>query len=505
MRDRACLLPLLALLVLPGLGRADEASRRAQLRALLDSVQAGIKRAQPSIACVYVSRSDSYRTARYWGDKAVGEPGQLGKFSASAAEARVPRGAPGRERILRAIRDHDLSRPDHVPESYGSGIVVDPSGLILTNAHVVRNATKVYVRLLGGKGSWADIHAADPRSDLAVLRLLDKIAGLEALKLGGGDSVAVGQFVLSLAGTYAPGFRGTNPTIGWGLVRALRRKAPGNTNEMERHKITLHHYGTLIQTDPHTTPGVSGGALLNLDGAVIGLTTVLVGVRSDGQGEFAIPLDTSTRRIIEVLKKGEEVEYGFLGVILEDPRLRGGRGVYLQQSVLGTPAARAGLRGQDRVVSIDGKPVREQDDLFLHVGIALAGRTIRVEVERLGARRVFSVQLAKFYVPGKVIASKRPPARAGLRVDHTSILSQRNPFPRWTRAMPEGVMIREVVPGSPADKARLQPDKIITEVDGQAVTSPAEYYRAMSKAGARVEITFLDSRNRPEKITLDNK
>jgi serine protease Do len=503
MFDRARLLPFAALLTLVGLAGADN-SRRDPLRALDEAAQAGIKRARPSIACIVVSRDDCYHTARFWGQKASPEPGQLGKFDAAAAAARVPKDAPGRERILRQIRAHDLSRLDHVPESYGSGIVVDASGLVLTNAHVVKGATKVYVRLPDGKGSWADVHASDPRSDLAVLRLLDRRPGLKALKLAGGERIAEGQFVLSLAGIYTPGFKDGNPTGGWGMVRALRRKAPKyHHSELERHKDTLHHYGTLIQTGSDTTPGVSGGALLNLDGEVIGLTTALGGVSGEGRGGFAVPFDVNTRRIVEVLKKGEEVEYGFLGVVLDNARP--GPGVMLRQVVPGSGAFRSGLRFNDRVVSIDGKPVRDSDDLFLYIGMALAGNSVRIVVDRHGTRTELTALLGKFDVHGPVIASKRPPARAGLRVDHTSLLSQRNVFGRWARAPAEGVVIREVVPGSPADKARLQPDKIITHVDGRHVTNPAEFYREMARAGPSVEITFLNSHQLPEKVNLENR
>src|SRR5207248_850385 len=93
----------------------------------------------------------------------------------------------------------DLSLPDTVPESFGSGVVIDAGGLVLTNAHVVRDATKIYVRLPGNRGSWADIHALDPRSDLAVLKLTDKVPDLKPIKFGDGDKVKRGQFVISLA------------------------------------------------------------------------------------------------------------------------------------------------------------------------------------------------------------------------------------------------------------------------------------------------------------------
>jgi S1-C subfamily serine protease len=117
------------------------------------------------------------------------------------------------------------------------------------------------------------------------------------------------------------------------------------------------------------------------------------------------------------------------------------------------------------------------------------------------------LKLAKFYVPGPVLAAKRPPAKFGLRVDYTSIICQRNPFPLWHRAPPAGVVIREVGPDSPADKARLQPDKIITEVNGRAVTTPTEYYKAISLPSVKdkVELTYLNSEGGRSIITLREK
>jgi serine protease Do len=510
MRDLLPTLPLVLLLALPPCCwptrlRAEEPSASELVKALDAASAKIVARAAPSIACVYVSRSDSYAKAPSWGvARPADAPGKLGRFDAAAARKKVPKKARNRKRILRDIQAHDLSDPAAVPESYGSGVVVADSGLILTNAHVVRNATKIYVRLSKGRGSWADIHAADGRSDLAVLRLLDKVRGLKALSLGNGGAVRKGQFVLALANVFAPGFRDGKPTAGWGTLSALRKRAPGNLNEMARHKITLHHYGTLIQTDARITLGCSGGALLDLDGKVIGLTTALAGIRgADSPGAVAIPLDADTHRIINVLKRGEEVEYGFLGVVLGEA----GRGVQIYRVAPGSPAQQARLRHGDYILKINDKPVREHNDLFLLIGMALAGREVRIEVARspAGPRNTVTVKLAKFYVPGPIIASKRPPARGGLRVDYTSILSQRNPFGLWARSFPSGVAIREVVSGSPADKANLQPDKVITHVNGKAVTRPAEYYQEMAKATGRVELTILDSEGNPERVPLTLK
>lgn len=498
------LLPaILMLLTLAALGRADDEI----VRAMTGRVARAVREVRPSIASILVSRSEAYLDAPYWGIKANPEPqGVLGRFDPEAAAKLVPTSAPNRTRVLRAITQHDLSDPSNVPESYGSGFVVDRSGLILTNAHVVKDATKIYVRLPDKRGSWANIHACDPRSDLAVLKLTDPPADLRPLPLGEGNHARTGQFVVSIANAYAPGFRGdAEPTAGYGLVSNLRRKIPGGENELDRHKRTLHHYGTLIQTDAQTTPGCSGGALLDLNGKVIGLTTALAGVRGDRPGGFAIPLDANTSRIIDVLKRGEEVEYGFLGVELHGP---GMAGVNVVRVTSGSPAERGGIRGGDRIVSVNRNKITELDDLFLHIGMALADNSVTVEVARPfgGGTHTCKVKLAKFYVPGSVIASKRPPARFGLRVDHTSILTQRTPFHNIRRATPVGVVVREVVPESPADYARFDTSKVITHVNGRRVTSPAEYYLEVARTpDKKVELTFLTSDDQPAKRTLEEK
>ncbi len=491
------------LALLPAAVRADEPRADELVKALQRKVKKVREAAGPSVVCIYVSRSEAYRKAPYWGSNTAPEElGQLGRFDAKAALARVPRDAPHRARILRAIEEHDLSAPRVVPESYGSGIVVDAKGLVLTCAHVVKNATRVYVRVPGGRGSWADVHAADRRSDLAVLRLLDPPGKLTALELARGAGPKRGEFVVSLSNAFAPGFRPADEASeGYGIVSNLRQATPGNLEVgMDRSQLTLHHYGTLIQTDARTTPGCSGGALLNLDGKVIGLTTALAGVRGDQPGGFAIPLDASTARIVDVLKRGEEVEYGFLGVVVSEDRGRGP--VYIQQVSMGSPAWRAGLRPGDQIVRINDQEVHDNNDLFLFIGMTLAGNPARLQVRRGRFAQPITVKatLAKFAVPGPVIASRQPPARFGLRVDHTSILAQR-PFAS-RRGFPRGVIVREVVPSSPADRARLQPDKIITEVNGTSVTSPAEYYREIARTGNKVTLTYLTSDGRPEQVTL---
>jgi serine protease Do len=498
----------LVLISFPLIGRADDQPRPADVLALQALIQKTIERAEPSIACILVSRSDEYK--RFNAAPPDPDSGKLGRFDATPYAR--PFGFNGGNKEAEARRlliktTLDLSDPDVVPESFGSGVVVDAeNGLVLTMAHVIHDATKIYVRLPGGRGSWADVHAADPRSDLAVLRLLDPPPGLKAIKRGDGSHLRKGQFVLCLANPFAAGFRDGSPSASWGIVSNLHRQVSGVTSEMEQPgvKPTLHHYGTLIQTDVRLALGCSGGALLNLDGELIGVTTAQAALAgSEAPGGYAAPLDVPMKRIIEVLMRGDEVEYGFLGVSFDngDGRSVRGAGVMVMGVEEGSPAKRAGLAPGERITAINGNPVRDNDDLYLQIGLCLAGGTASVETTGLNGRRTVHVKMAKSYTPGKAIASHRPAPRGGMRVDYPSILGQRLRLQR----IPMGVAIREVVPGGAADKARLKVDAVITHVDGRAVTTPAEFYDAMTKAVGPVELTVLNQENRQDRVTIDPK
>ena len=455
------------------------------------AVQEAITKVEGSVACIIVSRSEVYRK---YEDELPKEPaGILGGFNVQRALLGVP------QQEQKPIRALDLGDPSHVPESFGSGVVLDKAGLILTCAHVVRGATKVYVRLPGGAGSYADIHALDTRSDLAVLRLIDRIPDLKPVVRGDGGKLGKGQFVVSVANPYAAGFEDGSPSASFGIVSNLRRRMPGGASENERNRLLLHQFGTLIQTDVRLNSGCSGGALINLKGEMVGLTTAraaLVGV--DTPGGFAVPMDEALNRIIDVLLRGEEVEYGFLGVQFDmDHRA----GVRLSKVLENSPAWRAGLRDGDFLLSIGGRKVQTIDDVFLAIGIQLNGTRIELERGRAtdGSGEKVTATLAKLHVPLPFLASKRPPFVAGLRVDHASLAVQR--AGSGFSPVPTGVIIREVQTGSPADKAQLQPDKIIIEVNGRPVASPAEFYREMG--GTRGEATLgLRSLGGPERVSL---
>jgi serine protease Do len=220
------------------------------------------------------------------------------------------------------------------------------------------------------------------------------------------------------------------------------------------------------------------------------------------------------------LQRGEEVEYGFLGVVpADDPirdRPRETGGVVLKNVIPNSPAARAGLRHGDIVLQVNGQPIRDYDDLFVSLGASLAGRRAELLIKRLGepAPRTVDVVLAKLRVtdvgnrfdpaggvaleknanPDFGKATNRPAPIQGLRVDYTSVIA------RSGEAIPDGVVVREVLDGSAAKASGLVPYvDIITEVNDQRVNTPAEFLREANKSGHRVRLTL---RNPPRRITL---
>jgi serine protease Do len=457
-----------------------------QMRKLIDA-------ATPSVVALVISHNPNYPHMPIVAERARGK---LGDYS-----------SPPPDRFGIRERDRfDLADAKNIPDNnYGTGVVLDTAGLILTNYHLIENATKVFARFPGGGGSYADIVAADARSDLAVLRTIRRPTGVSAVKLAevrvadesGGRKTNVfrGMWVVSLAHPFAAGFADGTPSASWGILSNVRRRAPGYGSEDPR-AASLYQFGSLIQTDARLNLGCSGGALINLDGELIGLTSSVAAVTgSEAAGGYALPMTANYRRIIEALKDGREVEYGFLGVapgrISTAPP-----GLLIDSVSPYTPAQSAGLKFEDIVQEINGVPVREADDLYFNIGSATAGTKVRLKIARrdkqFGEFTTFEATptLAKYKNTLAYIASVRPRSVHGLRVDYSSLLAQPAPAFR-TGPIPahEGVMIRDLEPNSPAEAAfkklgGLDPTHwMITAVNGEAVPTPDDFYRAAGKAG----------------------
>ncbi len=472
----------------------------ASARAQPPSVEAIVAKAEPGVACIVVSRSEWYRKL----DLVDGSepPGKLGGFDINRVDERKM-GLQLGDTKFQVAQVHlaysiklDLAHVRNIPESFGSGIVVDGKGLILTNYHVVQDATKVFVRLPGGKGSYADIWAADPRSDLAVLKVQNEgILPLTPIPMGNADTVRRGQQVIALANPYSAGQHDGHPSVSVGVISNLRRRVPGRQPMTETNANPLYQFGILMQTDARIALGSSGGALLNMEGECIGITSSLAALAgSDAPGGFALPVNAGVRKIIDVLKKGEEVEYGYLGVSLQEHQFAQ-EGAAIGEAQFGAPAQReADLQPRDVIVAIGQYPVRDTQDLFLSLGLFLAGERTTLGIRRAETGKIqkVNVTLVKYDVNdnlGKRIASSlgNRPYVGGLRVDYTSLLAQRA---RPLGSVLPGVLVVEVQKDSKAERLNILTNDIITHVAGVPVSTPAAFYEQLARQAGPTELTI---------------
>ena len=438
-----------------------------------------IARAEPSVVAI----------AREKDGKSEETAAVRGRMAAPVVPQEMPLGF-GNFRNFDDVDDHD-----YIASDYGSGVVIGDKGEILTSFHVVKGASRLLVRAPGLKEFDAEVLAADPRSDLAVIVPRDvpglRRPPLRPITLGDGTKVRKGMFLLALGNPFNAG-RDGKASASWGILANVARRV--DTAQVEPQKRQLRHYPTMLQLDAKLNLGMSGGAVVNLKGEMIGLTTNAANVGGfDSQAGYALPIDTLTRRAIEALKQGREVEYGFLGVQL--PADNSNRIENVQH---GTPADEGGLGPGDVVLSIGSLPVVDSDTLVLAVNAFNPGSPIKVRVRREGLEIEKTVVLSKFRVMGEVIATNRPTTWRGLRVDFVSTNPRVIYGPDVLKAMAQGgVLVTEVQPGSAADEAGIKVGQIIVGVDGQPIKTPADFAKAVENLKGTVNLTTEGDRNVP--------
>ena len=396
--------------------------------------------------------------------------------------------------------------PDFIPNEYATGVAID-EGLILTANHVLADNSEYWITTHDRRHFQARVKGADPRGDLAVLEI--DTSDLTPIPFGDGSSLKKGQIVIALGNPYSIA-RDGQVSASWGIVSNLSRKAPPNTkNETDSGKDQLYHFGTLIQTDAKLNLGTSGGALLNLSGEMVGLTTSLAALTGyDQAAGYAIPVDDTFRRAVQMLKQGREVEYGLLGVVPENLMQReienGRTGARVQSVVAGMPAHEAGLEAGDVITHVEGELVRDADELMLGIGRRAAEAEVQLRLLRGEKQLVRNVRLAKFGVTGRKIITAPADGWRGLQIDHASSIPARHysALAAQGRIDPRGcVLIAAVDPDSPAAQAELEPGMFITHVDSKPVRSPREFRSAV--AGKRGEVKLqltLRSDQRPSRI-----
>ena len=392
--------------------------------------------------------------------------------------------------------------PSFVPNEYGTGVVVDRRGLVLTAYHVLGSENDNYYITTSDRRVYrAWIKAADPRSDLAVLSIDGAdvaSANMVPIRMGDAALLRKGQIVVTLGNPYAIA-RDGQASAGWGIVSNLGRKAPPVPDETETNgKTTLHHFGGLIQTDAKLHLGTSGGPLLNLRGEMIGLCVSPAAMAGyESSAGYAIPVDATFRRVLDALEQGREAEYGFLGVwpanLKPAETAAGLQGIHVKL-MPGTPAARAGLREDDIVTSVNGVPIHDSDGLVLEVGRLPVEAVAHLSVIRNGTRQTIDVVLSKYAVRGRKVVTVRPEAWRGVRVDYASAFWEPDQPQHFAMPLPDdAVVVCEVDQNTPAAQAGMKLGMLITHVDGRPVRTPKEFQAAIAEKTGAVQLRLVAS------------
>ena len=270
-------------------------------------------------------------------------------------------------------------------QSLGSGVIVDADkGLVLTNHHVIANASQITVSLRDGRHLEAELIGSDPETDVAVIKISAK--ALTSLKIADTDKLRVGDFAVAIGNPL-----GLGQTVTWGIISALGRSGLG-----------IEGYEDFIQTDAHINPGNSGGALVNLKGELIGINTAIISQTGGSIGiGFAIPINVAMRIMQQLLDTGQ-VSRGYLGVQMQDLTdslaaefgLPSQQGVLVAEVVRDSPADKAGFMSGDVIVSVDNKPIKNALALRSKIGLLSINERVTFEIIREKKRKRLTATLS---------------------------------------------------------------------------------------------------------------
>jgi serine protease Do len=395
-------------------------------------------------------------------------------------------------------------------QGVGSGVIIDAQGHILTNNHVVADADSIKVEFPNEKGKTykAEVVGRDPNSDLAVIRLTDHPAKMPFARLGDSDEIKPGNIVLAIGSPL-----NFKQSVTQGVVSAKGR----TLGEIA--------YERFIQTDASINPGNSGGPLVNLDGEVVGLNT-MISTRGGGGGSigigFAIPINQAKSVISQLIEKGE-VTRGWLGIEMnpEDEEIsrelgHDGTGVLVARIDPSGPAGKAGLRQGDLIVNFDGIAIKDNEHLRYLVAETAPGRDVPVEAIRNGEKMKLAINIA--LQPNDLYSRARGGRRpgdgrgpgdgqaetAGSRIGVT--VRNLDARAREEFNLPEkiasGVVITKVEEGSDAAEKGLRPGAVILQIERLPVSDVATFRKLLKDNAAKEKLLLLVSLGDSERFLL---
>jgi len=365
-------------------------------------------------------------------------------------------------------------QPSEPPQfnGQGSGVVVREEGYILTNRHVVEDAEKIRVRFNDGDEFDAEIRGVDPQSDLAVLKIKPNGKKLRVARLGNSEKTRVGEFAIAIGAPFELDY-----SVTFGHVSAKGRSRIINDPSMDQD---------FIQTDANINPGNSGGPLVNIEGEVIGINTLIKGLRT-GIG-FAIPVNMAKEVSDKLISDGKYVR-AWLGIEIEALRENSQYrdvvsgitdGVIIKAIRSDGPAAKSDLKPSDVITAVDGKAVASAQQLKNEIRSKKIGDAVTLDVHRGGKNIKVTVKPDAWPEDSLILAANKETApkpeedsttKFGLKVQAiTSQLAE-----QYGIGKSDGVIVTEVQRGSAAERKGIRPGDVITEVNHKAVTSPKQF------------------------------
>jgi Do/DeqQ family serine protease len=371
-----------------------------------------------------------------------------------------------------------------VQQGSGSGMVLTADGGILTNNHVVEHASRIRVKLQDGRQFTGKVVGVDPATDLAVVKIDAK--GLTPVKFADSDAAMVGQWLVAIGSPF-----GLDYTVTAGVLSAKGRSGLG-PNQIEDY----------LQTDASINPGNSGGPLVNLQGEVLGVNTMIIG-HASGIG-FAIPSNMARKIGLELLQKGD-VSRAYIGVTYQPltPELASSfgaertRGALINEAVPDGPAARAGLRSGDIVLEVQGREgrareVKEANDLQRAILLYSVGDKLTLTILRNGQKQKISVVTAERPDSRQAKAGSVGKQRGGAKAPNSSGMELTQLTPDIARRLgysgQGGVVVADVAPGSVAEHAGLMRGDIIQEIDRKPVSSEKQVEEALTSGRALLKL-----------------
>jgi serine protease Do len=387
-------------------------------------------------------------------------------------------------------------------EALGSGFIVDPRGYIITNNHVVDKADHIFVKLASDptdeadQGRPATVVGVDPDTDIAVIKIDPRGLTLPVAKMGNSEGAQVGDWVLAIGSPF-----GLSQTVSAGIVSARNRSIedPGEGN------IDRSQFQRFIQTDAAINPGNSGGPLVDMAGQVIGMNTAIYtqSAGSEGVG-FAMPSNTLIRVYNQLISPNHKVTRGSIGIQFQATigsavgRVYGFAqgGVLVSTVTPNGPAQKAGVQSNDVITSVDGKPVKDGDELVNIISDKQPGSTVRLGIMRNGKPLTLDVGIADraklFAALNNGAAEPAGPDAGDVGQNKLGITVQPvTPAVADHLKIRGGVTITSVRPGSFADEINLPSDVVIVEINRHPVTDEQSYRTVVSELKPGDDVVFV--------------